>query len=156
MGVVAAVVAVAATVASISAQQDAKEAAGKSAEEQRKARQEQAAEQARQQADEKRKMVREERVRRGRLLQASENTGTTGSSGELGALGSLSTQLSANTGANAGMKRTGEAITGYNQAAADFSFEAQQSMADARMFQDIGSLVNQGASIFSTPSPKKE
>lgn len=134
------------TVASISSQMNAKDSAKRSAEEQRKARQEQAAEQARQQAEEKRRMVREERVRRGRILQASLSSGTAGSSGEIGALGSLSTQFSANTGANAGMKRTGEAITGYNQAAADFSFEAQQSQADAQMFQQLG---NAGSSIFS-------
>jgi hypothetical protein len=125
---------------------DAKSSARKSAEEQRKAQSEQRAVQARQAAEEKRKQVREERVRRAKILQGSENTGVTGSSGEIGALGSLSTQLAANLGSNVGASRSGALIGGFNQTAADFSFDASKSMQEAGQWSQLAGV---GENIFA-------
>jgi hypothetical protein len=143
--VIAAIAAVVGTVSSISSQMDAKKAAGRSAEEQRKAQNEQRAVASRQAAEEKRKQVREERVRRAKILQGAENTGTEGSSGEAGALGSLATQLSSNIGSNIGAARSGALIGGFNQSAADFSFDASKSMQEAGQWSQLAGI---GGNIF--------
>lgn len=145
-GTIAAIAAATSAVAGISSGLNAKAAAGKSAEAQRNAQDEQRANQARQAAEEQRKQVREERVRRARILQSSENTGVSGSSGELGAIGSLATQFSTNLGSNAGAKQSGQAISAFAQQAADFGFQAQQSQADAQMFNQISGMAG---SIFN-------
>jgi hypothetical protein len=131
---------VATTIASEDAKQDAKRKAEQAASAQRKAGAEQAAGNAAQQAAERRRSVREERVRRARILQSSENTGTTGSSGETGGIASLSTGLSSNLGANAGAINRSVNISNFSQQAADFSFASQQSMTDAASFSQLGNL----------------
>lgn len=154
--VIGAVIAVVGTVSSVVAQQDAKSNAKKSAEQQRRAQAEQRAVQARQAAEERRKQVREERVRRAKILQSSENTGVSGSSGEVGALGSLSTQLASNIGSNLGAARSGELISGFNQSAADFNFNATKSMQEAGQWSQLAGI---GGNIFdaagSTASTKQ-
>lgn len=80
---------------------------------------EQKAERAAQAARERRTQIREERVRRARILQAGENTGTEGSSGEAGALGSLSTNLGVNLGFNEGAINRANNIGLFQQSAAD-------------------------------------
>lgn len=116
------------------------------ADEQRKAQGEQKALNFQQQAQERRNQVREERVRRAKLLQASENGGTADSSGEYGAMGSLATQLSSNLGINAGRAQAGANIGGYLQNAADFGTAAQQAVMGAQNWDQIGSFAG---SIFS-------
>lgn len=68
---------------------------------------------------ERRMQLREERIRRANIMQASEATGTEGSSGELGALGSLSTTLQSNIGTNLGRLQTAQNISIFQQRAAD-------------------------------------
>jgi hypothetical protein len=144
-----AIAAITTTVVSANAQAEAQEEAKKnnarSADAQRKGQAEQAAGNAAQAASERRKQVREERVRRARIMQSSEASGTVGSSGETGGIGSLSTQLGANLGTNAGAIQRSVAIGDFSQQAADFSFQAQQSMGEAQKFQQLGQL---GSSIF--------
>lgn len=111
-----------------------------------KAQAEQSAANASQAAAERRQQIRQERVRRGALLNASANTGTSGSSGEAGGLGSLSTQLGSNLGAAQGGYMRGQRIGMFNQQSAD-------SMGTARRRQGQSSLYGQvagvGANIFS-------
>lgn len=129
--------------------QSRKEAASnysQQADEQRKAQGEQKALSFQQQAQERRNQIREERVRRAKLMQASENSGTAGSSGESGALGSLSTQLSNNLGINAARAQAGANIGGYLQNAADFGTAAQNAIAGAQTADAIGGFAG---SIFS-------
>ena len=126
--------------------QEAKKSAERSASEQRKAGAEQAAGNAAQAAAERRRQVREERVRRARIMQTSQASGTVGSSGEVGAIGSMATQFSSNAGTNAGSIQRAFNITDFNQNAANFSLDAQQSMSDAQAFTSLG---NTGLSIFS-------
>lgn len=116
------------------------------ANEQRHAGAEQRALNFQQQAEERRSQIREERVRRAKILQASEDTGVAGSSGEFGAIGSLSTTLSNNLGINAGRAEAGNRIGGYMQNAADFGTAAQQAVLQA---QNADALFNVGMSIFS-------
>lgn len=93
--------------------------------------------QAAQAATERRNQIREERVRRARLMQASQNTGTVSSSGEMGAIGGLSTQLGTNIGTNLAMKAAGQEISLYNQQASDAMFSAQQA---GQLFSLAGSV----------------
>src|SRR5690606_1636712 len=89
----------------------------------------------------------EERVRRARILQSAENTGVEGSSGEIGALGALSTNLGANLGFNASRLASSNRISAASQAAADYTSDANQNLANANMW---GQVSNFGSSIFNT------
>jgi hypothetical protein len=102
------------------------------------------------QVEEQRQKVREERIRRARILQAGEAGGTSGSSGELGALGSMSTQLQSNIGSSLGRIQNAQTATG-----------AQQKIASAQnntqMANFLSGAVNMGVdmsgSIFKNPDP---
>lgn len=131
------------------------------AQEESKARNEQKALNYQQQAQERRAQIREERVRRAKILQSAENGGAAGSSGEAGAIGSLSTQLNANLGLNLGRQQAANTIGGYMQNAANFGTAAMSASASA---QNADSLFNLSTSAFSavggwgairgTPPPK--
>lgn len=114
--------------------------ASRAEDEQKRAQAEASADRASQAAAERRQQVREQRIQRARILQASENTGTAGSSGEGGALGSLSTQLSANLGMNQAGYQRGQRISMFNQNAADFMGQARVSSDKASMFSSLGQL----------------
>lgn len=115
-------------------------------------------------ASERRSQIREERVRRGRIMQSSENTGADGSSGEFGALGSLSTTLNNNIGYNLGRVAAGERTSGYAQNSADFmgrardfSVAAQNNMVDAQQSDQlfgIGLKIFDASGGFKSPTPK--
>ena len=109
-------------------------------EEQRKAREEQKAAQAAQSAAERRTQIREERVKRARLLQSSVNTGVSGSSGEAGATGGLSTQRGANIGFNLGQKQAAANISAAGQNAADFLSSANSNIVDANQWGQVAGL----------------
>ncbi len=115
-------------------------------EEQRKARQEEKAQNAAQAANERRQQIREERVRRAKVIQQSQNTGVSDSSGELGSTSGLSTQLGANLGNNTGRLNSANNISGFAQNAADFNSQAENSLYKANMWGQIGSV---SMSIFS-------
>lgn len=100
---------------------------------QKRSQQEQKAVQAAQAAKERRAQIREERVRRAKVLQASENTGTAESSGASGAVGNLSTQLGANLGFNLGMQQSASNITALEQSAVNH-------MNTANMWGQVGSV----------------
>lgn len=122
-----------------------------SAEEQRKARSITEAGQAQQAAMEQRQQIREERVRRARILQSAQNTGTAASSGEFGAVGSLATGLSSNIGANLGAIQRGQQISTLNQNAADLNLGAQFAGFEAQNAQSLFSL---STSIFAGQTAK--
>lgn len=131
-------------------QQDAQEEArgrqAQSDEEQRKIRAEQKASQAAQSAAERRTQLREERLKRARLIQSGENTGVTGSSGVAGATGNLNTQLQSNIGFNVGQERSAGAISAASQNSADFLSSANNSMVEANQW---GQAAGMGMNIFS-------
>ena len=112
---------------------------------QQNAQEEQKAQAAAAQADSRRAQIREERVRRARILQSSENTGMTESSGAAGALSGLNTNLQSNLGRQAGAALSGERQSASLQQAADFDFSRQASMARSNTF---GTVAQTGFNIF--------
>lgn len=93
---------------------------------------------------ERRNQIREERIRQGMILQASQGAGTTESSGEIGAIGNLSTNLNSNIGTNLGRLQTATNISIF-----------QQKAADALSRAELGRQVTQLASTVSSSSKVK-
>jgi hypothetical protein len=158
LGIVGAATAVVGTAQGMAARKEAKEAASQSAAQQQAIQNEQRAAAAEQAATERRQQIREERVRRARVVQAAENSGSAESSGEIGALGALSTNLSTNLGFNASAVSRGQRVSGHSQAAANFDFQRQSALGEAGNWDSLAGLgmkAFQGAggfSIFSTPT----
>jgi len=100
-------------------------------------------------ANERRQQLREERVKRGKLMQADVNTGTAYSSGEGGAAGALSTQLNSNLGSNLGALQSATNISNNSQMSADILGNANNiaraNNVDANMWSGISGL---GGSVF--------
>lgn len=126
---------------------EAKKDAKRAANEQRKVQSEQRAQQAAQQAAERRQQIREERVRRAKIIQSAQNTGTAGSSGMSGALSSLSTQLGTNIGFNIGASQAGDRMSRFMQNAADYNLSSQNHLFRADNAQAVGSAA---VSIFGS------
>lgn len=99
------------------------------------------------QAQEQRQQIREERVRRAQIMQASENAGVSGSSGAMGAVGALSTNLNSNVGFNRSSAAAGQLITGFSQNAADYNTTASKWGFRA---QTAGSISGLGMNIFQS------
>lgn len=81
----------------------------------------------------RRQMLREERIRRAKILQASEATGTAGSSGELGALSSLGTQTAFNQAFMQGQAIGAQGASAQLQKAAD-------ATASAALWQQVSNI----------------
>lgn len=131
------------------------------AKEQEKVRGEQAALNAQQAANERRQQIREERIRRARVLAAAEGTGTEGSSGALGSVAGFATQLGANIGTNLGQLFGTGRINQYSQQAANFgtaAMNAQSNQAAAQNLMGLSSSIFSAAGGFgafkSTPAAK--
>lgn len=122
------------------ARQDQKEANKQAANQRKQIQGEQNAQNAQKQAQERRALIREERVRRGKIMQSAENTGASDSSGAAGAVGALSTQLSSNLGANLGMAAAGQRIGEYAQNAADFDLASQNAALQAQQGEALVSI----------------
>lgn len=134
------IVAGAGTVASVKNQMDARSSAAAAADQQRRAQSEQRAVVASQQAADRRAQIREERVRRARLLQGSENTGTAFSSGETGGVGNIATGYFSNLGTSLGSEQSAANISTFQQNAANFNYETQQSLQESQMFTQLTHL----------------
>lgn len=136
MGVEALVaLAVVGTVSSIQQQQQARK-------EQKKARNEQEAMNAERAASERRQQIREERIKRAQIEQASANTGTMDSAGALGSVGGLGSTLASNLGFNLSQITHAGNISAFNQSAAD-------KVGRAQLYGQLGSLAMTGASLFA-------
>jgi hypothetical protein len=116
---------------------------------QQRAGDEQRARNASEAARERRQQIREERVKRARIAQASENTGVQGGSGELGATAGLGTNLASNIGANLGRIQTANQISLFEQQAANY-------MMNANIATQVGNLGFQGASLFAGQQVKSK
>lgn len=99
-------------------------AASAAAAEQREARRVASNQQQIEGLESRRAAIREERVRRARIMQSAANVGAAGSSGELGATGALATNLGSMFSQATGRSRAAEAINTANQSAADFLTKA--------------------------------
>lgn len=98
-------------------------------------------------AEQRRQLLREERIRRARLRQGSENAGAGGSSGELGALGAITTNVDSITSAASGATKANEGINTWQQKAVDFDQKARDALMWSDVFQSgingIGGALNQ-------------
>jgi hypothetical protein len=144
----------------------ANEAANRARDEQTKIAGEQKASNAAAAMAERRQQVREERIKRARVLQMSSNSGVVGSSGEQGALGVLDTNLDVGIGRNLGSIATAERTGQFAQNAADFIGRADNLRSDAQfqdqifgistsMFREAGgtkSIFGSSGSTASTPT----
>jgi hypothetical protein len=90
----------------------------------------------------RRKAAREERIRRARLLQSSENQGVAGSSGSLGALSSLSTNAGAAIAAQSGNAVAAAGISAALQRKADAQYSADK-------YRQLGQLATKGIGMAS-------
>ncbi len=95
----------------------------------------------------RRQLLREERIRRARILQGSENSGGSGSSGETGALGAINTNVSGQIAASTGESKANTGINIQNQKATDFDNQARQALQWGEVFQggitSFGNIFNQ-------------
>lgn len=138
MGWVGAVIAAVGAAASAQQQREART-------EQRKAREEQSTAQAERAAQEKRQQIREERIKRAQIIQASENTGVSASSGLMGAESGLSTQLSTSLGFGSAQALHVANISMFGQNAADAMGRAQT----ASQVSQLGMSIFSGTGGFS-------
>ena len=119
---------------------EARSAQARARGEQEKIQSEQKAQNAAAAAAERRAQIREERVRRARVMQGSAGTGAAFSSGEFGALGALGTNLASNIGTNVGKVASSERTSGYAQQAATFMGEARNAESSAQQAARLFSL----------------
>jgi hypothetical protein len=114
MAVGAAIAALVVTVASAYQQN---KAAKEAAKERKDAGKVQQAEQTAVKNDNRRQQIREERVRRASIIQASQNTGVSESSGQLGATSALGSLISGNLASTSRQANSSNAIGGHLQSA---------------------------------------
>jgi len=93
--------------------------------------------------EELRQRVREERIRRAQIIQASTNQGTTGSSGEGGALSSLDTNFGTLVSQSEGQSNTNSIINAYNQRATDLTNQSN-------ILKSLTGTVQTGIDTFGT------
>lgn len=85
--------------------------------------------------EDKRQLLREERIRRARIMQSSYNTGGAASSGEIGAMGAISTNVDSQVAASRGESKANAGVNLFNQKATDYNNQAQQALAWGEVFQ---------------------
>lgn len=123
-------------------------AANQAASAQRESRDIGAAQQKVNSQNERRQRVREERIRRARMLAASENVGTARSSAEVGAVGALSTNLAGLFGQSFGQSKANEGMNAADQRAAD-------AINSGNMIGAFTGAIQSGISGFSSVFDKK-
>lgn len=139
--------AVISTAVSYVGQQKAQSQANDARDKQRQANDQQKAQQTQNAADERRAQIREERVKRARVMQASSNDGSGNSSGLFGSIASLQTQLSSNVGSNLGRIQSANTISDLSQEAANSMFASQSTQ---NTTSQITGTLNLASSIFGT------
>lgn len=134
------VVAAVSAAATVYSTQQQASAARKSSRAQKEAADISAAQQSTEQAEQRRQQIRQERIKRGQIAQASANTGVSGSSGELGSTSALGTNMGNNLAISSGRVNTANAISSQNQRAADASVQSANAGA-------IGGIAQAGMSL---------
>ena len=147
MGIETAAVVVTAVIAGASAYEQRRQSK-KAAEKEEDAQAVAKAEQQAQQMEKTRAQIREERVRRSQIMQSSANTGTAGSSSEAGAVSSLGTQLGANIGSMTRQANSANAISSFQQDAADARAKGAQAAAFGEFASGAVDLFSVGYSAY--------
>lgn len=96
--------------------------------------------------EQRRRQIREQKVRQSQIEQAAVNTGTSGSSGAGGAAGALATNVMTNISLGSGSARTSNNMTNLSQQSSNIS-------SNSALWQGLG---NVGGSLFSTSMSNKE
>ena len=89
----------------------------------------------------RRKALREERVRRAKIIQSADNRGAGGSSGQQAGPGILGTNVAAAISAQSSGARAATGVSDRLQSAADFDGQANAATSSANLFASIGSSV---------------
>ena len=138
---VAAVISAVAGVASIYAQQQASKKAEKRAAAAARERREAAAiEKAGARNTDtlnRRKALREERVKRAHIIQSAQGAGVSGSSGALSAPGIVGTTTAAGIAAQTSGRKAAEGVSDHRQSAADYTQSAKNALAQGDMFSSL-------------------
>jgi hypothetical protein len=95
--------------------------------------------------EDRRQLLREERIRRARILQSSNNAGVSNSSGEIGAMGAITTNVDSQVASARGESLANTGINKQNQKAMDFDNKAKQALQWGEVFQGG---INTFANIF--------
>ena len=90
----------------------------------------------------RRQLLREERIRRARLAQGSQNAGVADSSGEIGAGGAMTTNVDSITSASSGETKAAEGINKWQQKAVEFDQKARDALMWSDVFQSGINLFN--------------
>lgn len=156
MAAISTIIAAVTLTASVYSAQEQKKEAKKAAVAQTNIRNEEKAANTAKQMSERRQQVREERIKRARVLQASQNTGVAGGSGETGAVAALNTNLGSNLGSNSSAVMAGDRVSVFAQQAAT----AQNAGQNAALFGSLAiaaapTVTKVGESIFQ-PTKKIE
>lgn len=93
----------------------------------------------------RRRQVREARVRKGQVEQASAGSGTGGSSSSLSAVGNIATQLSVNLAAQEGQTEAARSISKQNQKTAELQLEQEVTALQLDLLISAGSAAAGGA-----------
>src|SRR3546814_14847138 len=96
-----------------------------------------------------RNQVRQERVKRAQILQASQNSGVAMSSGSIGSQGVLGTQIGNNIGQVERQSNSAAAIGMFNQQAADASGRAAT-------FAQVGGIASSSFNFFANTTSAQE
>lgn len=122
-------------------------AANKSAAAQKQAQNIQLAESQNAAKEDKRQLLREERIRRARIMQGSYNSGAAGSSGEIGALGAMTTNVDGKIANSEATSKANIGVNKFNQQAMDYDNKAREALAWGEVFQ---SAAGSAASAFNS------
>lgn len=153
MAAVSSIIAAAALAATAAAGYEQRQQAKKAAKEQKEARAIAGAEQSAQQMEGRRQQLREERVRRAQILQASENTGVTASSGALGSVSALGTSTGANVASLSRQANSATGISAASQRAANADLRGQEAAAIGGITSSVfGTALNVRMSQGPTPA----
>lgn len=155
MAAVSSIIAAAALAATAAASYEQRQQAKKAAKERKEERAIAGAEQSAQQMESRRQQLREERIRRAQILQASENTGVAASSGQLGAVSALGTSTGANVASLSRQANTASGISAASQRAANADLRGAEAAGVGQIAGSIFSTaVSAGAlDVFNQPTP---
>ena len=98
--------------------------------------------------EDKRQLLREERIRRARIMQGSFNSGAAGSSGEIGALGAISTNVDSQIANSEATSKANTGVNKFNQQAMTYDNKAREALAYGEVFQ---SGINGLSNVFDNP-----
>lgn len=152
MAAVSSIIAAAALAATAASAYEQRQQAKAAAKERKEQAAISSAEQQAQQQGQRRQQLREERIRRAQILQASENTGVTASSGQLGSVSALGTNTASNV---ASLSRQANAATGISSSAqreANANLRGQEAAAIGGIASNVSGTAI-GVRMSAGPSP---